>query len=991
MMKIKNLKIGTQLRLGYAAMLVFVLVLGLVSYQQADEISQQTEIMHNHPLKVRSAIGDLETDILSMIVATRDLMLAKTDQEKQDAVQMMELAAADAHLQFGVLKENYLGPAAHVDEAYSAFVVWKTARDEDTRLTLSGNIDQVKESILSTGKVGVYREQLMGRVKTIDDFAKNKAESLYDMSSQLKTSLNRQLILLVSVILLLSILINNMLLHNIRKPLGLLTETTQAFHGGNLSARSAYVSENEFGILSASFNSLAERIQEKTVLDEKVTSLASLMLSEYDTRKFFQAMLTTLARHTGSQMAAIYLLSDDKKSYEHYESTGLDAHARQSFPAGPSEGEFAAALTSRMVQHIRSIPEDTRFVFHTVSETFIPREIITIPIQANHEVIAVISLAGITAFSPDAVELISRIEVVLSARIEGILAFQKMKEFSGKMELQNAELEAQKTELSSQANELTEQNMELEVQKKQLDQASQLKSTFLSNMSHELRTPLNSVIALSGVLNRKLKNQIPEDEYSYLEVIERNGKHLLALINDVLDISRIEAGREEIEITTINACHLVDEVVSMIEPLAVQKNIQLLKAKGDCSITLTSDAGKCRHILQNLIGNAVKFTEQGQVEIDVLQVESHLEIAVKDSGIGVSEAHQLHIFDEFRQADGSTSRRFGGTGLGLAIAKKYANLLGGTIAVSSSSGTGSVFTLSLPLRYELKNKIIPTGAYPAFVPQKQRIPERIMSDGSGKTILLVEDSEPAIIQLKDILEESGYHLLVAHDGGEALEIISHTLPDAMILDLMMPGIDGFEVLRSLRNAESTAAIPVLVLTARQLTKDDLRLLKRNNVHQLIQKGDVNRLELLHAVAGMVGSPAEETPKPDRKPQEFEGRPVILVVEDNADNMLTVKAVLGSSCIMLEAVNGIEGIAMAKKHRPNLILMDIALPGMDGIEAFKSIRNNPHLQHIPVLALTASAMTSDREIILAHGFDAYIAKPIDEPTFFKTINETLYGN
>jgi signal transduction histidine kinase/CheY-like chemotaxis protein len=566
-----------------------------------------------------------------------------------------------------------------------------------------------------------------------------------------------------------------------------------------------------------------------------------------------------------------------------------------------------------------------------------------------------------------------------------------MKEFTKQLAQQNSELEAQKSELSSQSAELTEQNTELELQKQQLNQAHQLKSTFLSNMSHELRTPLNSVIALSGVLNRKLKNQIPEDEYSYLEVIERNGKHLLALINDILDISRIEAGREEIEITKFSACQLVDDVAGMIKPQADQKNIRLLNATGDCEIRITSDADKCRHILQNLIGNAVKFTDEGQVRIVVSKIGTNINIVVSDTGIGISEANQIHIFDEFRQADGSTSRRFGGTGLGLAIAKKYANLLGGTITVKSSSGKGSEFTLSLPLQYDLENKITHTQTHHDFKLENKRIQAKFTSGGSGKTILLVEDSEPAIVQLKDILGESGYQILVANNGAEALKIIQTTIPDAMILDLMMPGIDGFEVLETIRNAEPTAAIPVLVLTAKQITKDDLRFLKRNNVHQLIQKGDVNREDLLKAVAGMVVSPIEELPKPERKIQEFEGKPIVLVVEDNADNMLTVRAILDESCILLEAVNGVESVAMAKKHRPNLILMDIALPEMDGIEAFKMIRNDPILQHIPVVALTASAMTTDRESILAYGFDAYIAKPIDEQILFKTINEALYGN
>ncbi|MDA3823948.1 MAG: ATP-binding protein [Bacteroidales bacterium] len=202
-------------------------------------------------------------------------------------------------------------------------------------------------------------------------------------------------------------------------------------------------------------------------------------------------------------------------------------------------------------------------------------------------------------------------------------------------------------------------------------------------MSHELRTPLNSIIALSGVLNRRLEDEIPTEEYSYLEVIERNGKHLLSLINDILDISRIEAGYEEVEISEFNTNNMITEVVRMLHPQARLKNIELLHIDSELNITANTDADKCSHIMQNLISNAVKFTESGKVEITAQQSENMIVITVVDTGIGISEQHISHIFEEFHQADGSTSRRFGGTGLGLAIAKKYAHLLGGTISVKA--------------------------------------------------------------------------------------------------------------------------------------------------------------------------------------------------------------------------------------------------------------------------------------------------------------------
>ncbi|MFZ4548705.1 MAG: response regulator, partial [Bacteroidales bacterium] len=499
------------------------------------------------------------------------------------------------------------------------------------------------------------------------------------------------------------------------------------------------------------------------------------------------------------------------------------------------------------------------------------------------------------------------------------------------------------------------------------------------------------VIALSGVLNRRLAKQIPEEEYSYLEVIERNGKLLLTLINDILDISRIEAGREEIEITTFNINNLIAETISLVYPQAKEKNVELFQNESDMDLNISSDADKIRHILQNLIGNAVKFTDKGSIKASATKMENGITISVSDTGIGIDNAHLPHIFDEFRQADGSTSRRFGGSGLGLAIAKKYANLLGGTITVDSAIGEGSVFTLILPLRYATENRILEQTVPTKHLHKLKPVSGKFKSVPAVKTILLVEDSDPAIIQMKDILHESGYTVLAAHNGSEALEIIENTIPDAMILDLMMPGMDGFQVLKTIREAERTANIPVLILTAKHITKDDLSTLKRNNVHQLIQKGDVNRSDLLHAVAEMVAPKTTQPEIVQRQLQNIEGNPIVLVVEDNPDNMITVKAMLAGNFTVIEAFNGNEGVAMAKKHKPNLVLMDIALPEMDGIEAFKIIRNDAQLLHIPIIALTASAMTSDREIILAYGFDAYIAKPIDDKIFFSTINSVLYGN
>ena len=988
-MTLKNLKIGTQLMLGYAVLLMFVVILGAIAYIQADKIQQQTDNLYNHPFKVQRALGLLRFDVIAIQRDMKDLFIAADEAGTSHDINQIETLTADAFGQIEILKNQYLGPHSDIDSAKHRFIVWNSMHNETIRMLRSGKTAEAAVRTRAGGIVANQIEVVFNAIQKIDNFSEKKADTLFALSNDLNDSLNQQLLFLVIGIFLLSVIISSMILRNIRKPVTELTGAANLFQNGDMNARSPYESKNELGALSASFNKLAASIQLTTELKDKVADLAGLMLSEYDVKKFFQATLNALAVHTGSQMAAIYLLSDDKKTFHHFESIGLDDQARLSFSADSYEGEFGAVLHSRKFQHLKQINESTRFVFYTVGGKFIPREIITLPILADNEVVAIISLASVVSYTTLSIELIDNILITLSTRVEGILAFHKIKGFSEALASQNRELEAQKTELAVQSAELIMQNTELEMQKKQLDEASRLKTNFLSNMSHELRTPLNSVIALTGVLNRRLVSQIPAEEYSYLEVIERNGKHLLNLINDILDISRIEAGREEVEITKFNPGNLVAEVITMIHPQATEKNIGLQQEGDDPMLFISSDADKCRHILQNLVGNAVKFTGKGSVVISTRNDDQCVVFTVTDTGIGISANHLPHIFDEFRQADGSTSRRYGGTGLGLAIAKKYANLLGGTIAVKSSPGEGSEFALTLPLNYAAEKTVTEPAASAGYYTRLQNHSGEA-AGSSGKTILLVEDSEPAIIQIRDILEDSGHELLIAHDGSEALGIISHTIPDAMILDLMMPGIDGFAVLKTIREAEPTAGIPVLILTAKHITREELQFLKRNNIHQLIQKGDVNRIELLRAVASMVVHVPTAQAVPQTEIQPIEGKAVILVVEDNADNMLTVKALLADHYTVLEAVDGNGGIIMAGKHKPNLILMDIELPGMDGITAFRMIRKNPELQKIPVLALTASAMVSDRETILSHGFDGYLAKPIDEHLFFDTINKTLYG-
>ena len=1014
-MKLKDLKIGTQLKIGFGLIILLIIFLGVISWQQTDKIAFQANEIYEHPLTVSRALGELKTDIMAMRLEFRNFLLAQSDQERQKAILNSDVYQADVERQFGILNESYLGPLSDIENAHNAFSRWVLVRQGNREIGKTGNIREALARLEKTGDIGTEREQLLNYVKKMDDFAKSKASNLLFSATHLNNILNRQLALLVIGILGLSILIIYFINKNIRRPVVELARATKLFREGKMDVRSNYQSSSEFGQLSTSFNHMAKTIEAEMNLNNQAAKLAGVMLSEDDAHKFSHALLSSLLEQTHSQMGAVYFLNEDKTVFEHFECVGMDREGCNPFSAIHFEGEFGSALSTQKIQHITSIPEDTRFSFHTVSGKFIPREIITIPIVSGNETVAVISLMNIKNYSKNSIRLIHKIQGMINARMDGILTYRKMIDFSLQLSRQNteletqreelhilnkelihrseivstanSELEAQKRELSAQASELAEQNVELEMQKNQLNESNRLKTIFLSNMSHELRTPLNSVIALSGVLNRRLSGKVPDEEYSYLDVIERNGKQLLALINDILDLSRIEAGREEVEINRFNVKELINEVVELIDPQANQKNITLQYLPGKDTSPIKSDYVKCRHILQNIVANAVKFTEEGSVEIIAEEIDQSIRITVSDTGIGIDQ-EQIHlIFDEFRQADGSSSRKYGGTGLGLAIAKKYAEMLGGSIDVESERGKGSKFTLNLPLQYTPIQENIES-----YVNQLKRTNPGISDkvNTTAKTILLVEDTEAIVVQMKDILLQEGYHIMVARNGNEALEQIEHQIPDAMILDLMMPEVDGFEVLKRIRNEEKTDHLPVIILTAKYVTKQELAFLKNNGIHQLIQKGDINKDQLLSTVARMMFPDPVVVNTPIAKPARLPvtGTPLVLVVEDNPDNMITIKALLDGKCQIIEAEDGQTGVKQAIKHQPHLILMDIALPGMNGIEALNEIRKEEELVYVPIIAVSASAMKGDREDFIALGFDDYVSKPIDNKAFQIMLKEYL---
>lgn len=362
--------------------------------------------------------------------------------------------------------------------------------------------------------------------------------------------------------------------------------------------------------------------------------------------------------------------------------------------------------------------------------------------------------------------------------------------------------------VDERTTKLQEQNFELTEQRKTVEEANRLKSEFLSNMSHELRTPLNSIMSLATILAIEAKDTLSEEHNEYLEIIERNGKKLLELINEILDLSKIEAGKAEISLSEISVNHILGIIKDDLSVMADEKGLSINLDASDDLPKVISDESKLHQVFTNVVGNAVKFTLSGTIDIGIKHVSENIDVEIRDTGIGISEEELPYIFDEFRQVDGSFARRFEGTGLGLAITYKTLKLLGGRIQVKSKLGKGSIFTISVPIKWFDQGAIISAKKQPAPKIDQKKVPV----SGDIPNILVVEDNPDNMTSIKAILK-GRFNILESSDGASGIMQASKHIPDLILLDMILPEKAGVDVVKALKGNKSTRHIPVIALTA----------------------------------------------------------------------------------------------------------------------------------------------------------------------------------
>ncbi|MFC3942890.1 two-component system sensor histidine kinase/response regulator [Pseudomonas gingeri NCPPB 3146 = LMG 5327] len=803
-----------------------------------------------------------------------------------------------------------------------------------------------------------------------------------------------------------------------------------------LSALLAYVGRKDLLSLSDSYSKnlasqlrSAERLEKQAWLRSGQTELAEQVLGQLSLNLLGRNILQFCAQYLGTAVAALYV-REDHGGLRRVASYGFSREQeQQEQEIFTDEGIVGQVATQGQLIRLDEVPGDYFKVSSGLGEGS-PRSVLVVPTTNDERVNGVIELGFLRGLNERDIELLDLIADNIGTSIEAARYRQRLQEVLAETQQLNEELQVQQEELKTANEELEEQSrvlkesqVHLETQQTELEQtneqlaeqalalaeqrdamdrkngelnqaqaqleeraeelqrSSKYKSEFLANMSHELRTPLNSSLILAKLLAENPQDNLTDEQVKFAESIYSAGNDLLNLINDILDISKVEAGKLEVRPENTSVARLVEGLRDLFQPLAGEKQLDFtVEIQDGAPVMLFTDRQRLEQVLKNLLSNALKFTEKGLVSLSVSrQPGVGVAFTVRDSGIGIAPEQHESIFEAFRQADGTTNRRYGGTGLGLSISRDLAALLGGSISVASEPGQGSVFTLALPERYVEADEGTPVVQAPVHVPSVMvasvrseppvaiEVPVARFADDRDKApfgtrcILVIED-EPSFAQiLYDLAHELGYQCLVAHGADEGFALAAQFIPDAILLDMRLPDHSGLTVLQRLKEQAATRHIPVHVISVEDRVEAAMHMgamgyaVKPTTRDEL--KEIFSRLE------------AKLTQKVKR----------VLLVEDDDLQRDSIARLIGDEDIEITAVGlAQDALELLRENVYDCMIIDLKLPDMLGNELLKRMSTEDIRSFPPVIVYTGRNLTRDEEADLRKYSRSIIIKGARSP-------------
>ncbi|MES2513213.1 MAG: response regulator [Bacteroidota bacterium] len=1019
---IKNLQV-----VFFISTVLLIISIGCSLFSTQKLVTSSEEVNHTHEVLIEaenliSYMKDAETGQRGYIITLDPTFLEPYDDAKKNAVKtyenLLELTTDNP-----VQQKNLPAAKMYIDKKF----------DQMQNVI---NTKRLHKVIGDT--IGIYREMLKGKrymddLRTVVIRIKQEEKRLLDIRAEEQDKFISFTPKLVVAAALISILITIFSYIKIKRDveerarkqqededkyketserITVMEGVTQKLSNGDYTSRSGDQKQDELGRVSTALNSMAVSLENnfnilnnKNWLQEGSVKIGDAIRGERNVNQLSTNLINCITDYLKAPIGTLYI--NDTGSFSLASSYAL-ANAPKQFTLG--EGLIGQAAKNKEIRIVDELPPE--FLIASSVGNTLPVSLVIIPLVYENETIAIIELGLLRKPTHLEIEFLVTNREPMAIGINAALSYVKLQNLLEETQAQTEELQAQHNELENlnaeleaqshklqaseeelrvqqeelqQTNEeleersllLEEKNIEILKKAKELEISTRYKSEFLANMSHELRTPLNSILLLSRLLSENNEKNLNTDQVEYATVIQSSGNGLLGLIDEILDLSKIEAGKMELEYMDIPLSDIGKDMKGLFKEVARQKNINFdIIIQPDLPYAIETDKGRVEQILKNLLSNALKFTSKGTVSLEIKKCtvdKALICFVVKDSGIGISEDKQQFIFEAFQQADGSTRRKYGGTGLGLSISRELSKLLGGDIFVFSELDKGSEFTLRIPVskpeysqsyfenqtmspQVEVQQSTSVTDQYIASVIPDDVPDDRDNIQDTDKTILIVEDDTPFAKSLLEVTRKKGYKGIVCVRGDEAMPLAKKHKPVGILLDIQLPVKSGWQVMDELKNELTTRHIPVHMMSSYKVKNETLL------------KGAVDFINKPFAF--------EQMPEIFKKIEYVLNRnsKKVLIIEDNPKHAQALAYYLETYQINSEVKSNVtESVTALKNKDIDCVILDMGIPDAQSYQLLEEAKKDAELGNLPIIIFTGKSLSMTEEQRIKQYADSIVVK------------------